>query len=186
MVKQAVRGRNRIRKEAVREINQLKDKKGFLRAGKPLYNHLFGRDSLISAWQLLGWDPGVAKATLEILSELQGTKVDEKREEEPGKIIHETDARFKEHPSRKGFPFPYYGAVDSTPLYLIVFGLYFKKTKDEKFLVDHWHNILLALDWMKEYGDKDGDLFLEYKQHNKHAIKSQCWKDTDKYEIKCR
>ncbi len=169
--------------EAVEEIELLMDKKGFLNAGKPVFDRLFGRDSLIASWQLLDWNPSVARATLEILSELQGTKVDLKREEEPGKIIHETDFRLKEHPGIKGFPFPYYGSVDSTPLYLIVFGFYFRKTHDEKFLAEHWTNILSAVDWMEGYGDMDGDLFLEYSQHNKHALLNQCWKDSAEYRI---
>lgn len=169
--------------EAVEEIELLIDKKGFLKAGKPVFNRLFGRDSLIASWQLLDWDPSVARATLEILSELQGTKVDLKREEEPGKILHETDFKLKEHPGIKGFPFPYYGSVDSTPLYLIVFGFYFRKTHDEKFLTEHWTNILSAVDWMERYGDKDNDFFLEYTQNNKHALVNQCWKDSDEYKI---
>lgn len=169
--------------QAVEEINQLKDKKGFLKAGQPVFNRLFGRDSLIAAWQLLDWDSKVAKSTLDILSQLQGTKVDFQREEEPGKIIHETDLDLKEHPDIKGFPFPYYGSVDSTPLYLIVFGFYFRKTHDEKFLAKHWTNILSAVDWMEKYGDLDGDLFLEYTQHNKNALVNQCWKDSDEYRI---
>ncbi len=172
------------KKQAAREIESLKDKRGFLKAGQPVFNRLFGRDSLIAAWQLLDFDPNVARATLEILSELQGTKVDKQREEEPGKIIHETDFKLKEHPGIKGFPFPYYGAVDSTPLYLIVFALYFHKTKDEVFLREHWHNILAAVDWIIKYGDQDQDLFLEYASHNKHALANQCWKDSCEYEIK--
>jgi glycogen debranching enzyme len=167
----------------VEEIKLLKDEKGFLKAGKPVFNRLFGRDSLIAAWQLLDYDPSVARATLEILSELQGTKIDKKREEEPGKIIHETDLELDEHPSIKGFPFPYYGSVDSTPLYLIVFGFYHRKTHDEKLLQEHWTNILSALDWMEKYGDSDGDLFLEYTQHNENALVNQCWKDSDEYKI---
>lgn len=171
------------KEKALEEIQQLKDEKGFLKAGQPVFNRLFGRDSLIAAWQLLDTDPSVAKATLEILSELQGTKVDLKREEEPGKIIHETDLELDEHPEIEGFPFPYYGAVDSTPLFLIVFGFYFQKTHDEKFLAEHWTNVLSALDWMEKYGDKDKDLFLEYTQNNRNALVNQCWKDSDEYKI---
>jgi len=179
-----VTSKSKARKKAASEINRLKDKKGFLKAGQPVFDRLFGRDSLIAAWQLLDWDSSVAKATLEILSELQGTKVDEKREEEPGKIIHETDLKLKNHPNIKNFPFPYYGSVDSTALYLIVFGFYFRKVRDEKFLQKHWENILRAVSWIEKYGDKDGDLFLEYKQNNPDALVNQCWKDSDEYKIK--
>ena len=148
--------------EAIEEIELLMDEKGYLKAGKPVFNRLFARDSLIASWQLMDYEPNIAKATLKALSELQGAKVDLKSEEEPGKILHETDFELKEHPGIKGFPFPYYGAVDSTPLFLVVFGFYFQKTHDIKSLHKYWTNILLAIDWMEKYGDKDGDLFLEY------------------------
>jgi glycogen debranching enzyme len=164
------------KRQLLREIKKLKDRKGFLKAGLPRLDWLFGRDSLIAAWQLLDWNPGICKATLEILSQLQGKVINDEREEEPGKIIHETDLEKDWHP--KGFfPFPYYGSVDSTPLYLIVFSFYFKKTKDKKFLRSRWENILMALNWMEDYGDKDKDYFLEYQRKNPKGQFHQGWKD---------
>ncbi len=174
-----------IKKELLKDINALKDEKGFLHAGLPRYHRLFGRDSLIAAWQLLDWDPEISRSTLEILSTFQGKTVNKEREEEPGKIIHETDLKEKHHP-RGYFPFPYYGSVDSTPLYLILFSFYFEKTKDEKFLDDHLENILNALKWMEEFGDKDNDLFLEYQSKTKNSLFHQGWKDSfdDQFKIK--
>ena len=87
-----------IKKKTLKEIQQLKDKKGFLKAGLPKFGRLFGRDSLISAWQLLKKNPGICQATLEILSQLQGKVFNNEREEEPGKIIHETDLAKSHHP----------------------------------------------------------------------------------------
>lgn len=158
------------------EVSQLRDIRGYLRAGKPSFDRLFGRDSLISAWQLLDWNPNICKATLEMLSRLQGDVVNQEHEEEPGKIIHETSLT-----GEKGieghFPFPYYGSVDSTPLFLIVFAFYLKKTNDKKFMQAHWENILMALNWMEEYGDKDKDFFLEYERKNPTGLFHQGWKD---------
>ncbi len=168
--------KEKIKRKVLLEIRELKDKKGFLRAGLPKYNRLFGRDSLISAWQLLDWNPGICQATLEILSQYQGKIVHSEREEEPGKILHETDLKLKFHPQGY-FPFPYYGSVDSTPLFLILFSLYYKKTKNFKFLNTHWENILKALNWMQEYGDKDKDLFLEYQRKSEKGLFHQGWKD---------
>lgn len=167
-----------IKIKTLSEIKQLKDKKGFLKAGLPRFNRLFGRDSLISAWQLLDFNPGISKSTLEILSQEQGKVFNDEREEEPGKIIHETDLGKKWHPD-KYFPFPYYGSVDSTPLFLIVFSFYFKKTEDRKFLDSHWENILKAINWIEECGDKDKDYFLEYKRKSPYpkARFHQGWKD---------
>jgi len=165
-----------IKKQLLKEIKSLKDRKGFLKAGLPKFDRLFGRDSLISAWQLLDWNSGIAKATLEILSQFQGKVISDEREEEPGKILHETKLEKNWHPEGR-FPFPYYGSVDSTPLYLIVFSFYFKKTRDRRFLKSRWENILMALNWMTEYGDKDKDYFLEYQRKNPKGLFHQAWKD---------
>lgn len=172
-----------IKKQLLKEIKALKDRKGFLRAGMPGFNRLFGRDSLISAWQLLDWNPGIAKATLEILSQFQGEVINKEKEEEPGKILHETNLEKNRHPGGY-FPFPYYGSVDATPLYLIVFSFYFKKTQDRNFLKSRWENILMALNWMTEYGDKDKDYFLEYQSKNSTGLFHQGWKDAFEDHVK--
>ncbi len=165
-----------IKRKVLSEIKQLKDKRGFLNAGLPSFNRLYGRDSLISAWQLLDWNPGICKATLEILSQFQGKIFNKEREEEPGKIIHEINFE-KSYNLKHLFPYPYYGSIDSTPLFLILFSFYFKKIGDIKFLTTHWENILKALHWIEEYGDKDKDLFLEYQRKNPNGLFHQGWKD---------
>jgi len=179
------RERIKIRGQLLKEIRVLKDRKGFLRAGRQSFNRLFGRDSLIAAWQLLDWNPGICKATLEILSQEQGKVFHDEREEEPGKILHETHFSLKRHPDGT-FPFPYYGSVDSTPLFLIVFGLYYQKTKDHKFLKSHWEHILMALHWMEEIGDKDKDYFLEYERKNPTGLYHQGWKDATDDHLKIK
>jgi glycogen debranching enzyme len=165
-----------LKKRVIFEIRKLKDRRGFLNAGLPKFNRLFGRDSLISAWQLLNEKPGIAKATLEILSQYQGKVINNEREEEPGKILHEFDFKQKFHPQRH-FPFPYYGSVDSTLLFLILFSFYYQKTKDRRFLDSHWENILKAIHWIEEYGDKDKDFFIEYQKKSKNGLFHQGWKD---------
>jgi len=175
--------KERIKRKVISEIKLLKDKKGFIRAGLPRFNRLFGRDSLISAWQLLGNSPGICQATLEILSQYQGKVFNDEREEEPGKILHETDLGKNQHP--KGyFPFPYYGSVDSTPLFLILFSFYFEETRNKKFLNRHWENILKAINWLEECGDKDKDLFLEYQRKNPKGLFHQGWKDSFEDHLK--
>lgn len=178
-----INNRQKIKNKLLKGIKTLKDKRGFLRAGLPDYARLFGRDSLISAWQLLDKYSGITKATLEILSQYQGRVVNEEREEEPGKILHETDFNKNWH-SKGYFPFPYYGSVDSTPLFLILFSFYYKKTKDLKFINSHWENILMALNWMIEYGDKDKDYFIEYQRKNPKGLFHQGWKDSFEDHLK--
>ncbi|MCD6550032.1 hypothetical protein J7K24_00615 [bacterium] len=165
------------------EIKTLRHKQGFVSAGLPFYNRLFGRDAIIVAWQLLDIDVSVARDTINILSSFQGKRINKKREEEPGKILHETDLSKKRHP--KGyFPFPYYGSVDSTPLFLILLAFYFKKTKDVNFLKNHFLNLISAVNWLINYGDKDGDLFLEYERQNPNGLFHQGWKDGFKNHLK--
>jgi len=168
--------KERIKRKALAEIRQLKDKKGFIRAGLPRFNRLFGRDSLIAAWQLLDKNTGICQATLEILSQYQGKIFNDEREEEPGKIIHETDLEKSHHPENS-YPLPYYGSIDSSPLFLILFSFYYKKTKNLKFLNSRWENILRAINWIEECGDKDKDLFLEYQRKNEKGRFHQAWKD---------
>ncbi len=165
------------------EIRRLKHPLGFLLAGLPRFNKLFGRDSIISAWQLLDYEISIAKNTLIVLSRLQGQKVDNLSEEEPGKILHETDLINPKHPHRN-WPFPYYGSIDSTPLYLILFYFYFEKTKDKDFIEGHWLNIEKAVSWMFDYGDKDKDLFIEYEKKNPEGLDNQGWKDSTGLKIK--
>ena len=175
-----------IKKKLISEIETLKDEKGVILAGFPHYARFFGRDSLITSWQLLHIQPDICRKTLEALSQLQGKKINQLREEEPGKIIHETDWKLKWHPTIKGFPFPYYGSVDSTPLFAILFYFYFQKTRDLKFLKKYWKNILFAVDWIIRYGDSDQDLFLEYQRKNPNGLYHQGWKDSSKGSLKIK
>ena len=160
------------------ELEKLKHPRGFLLAGLPRFNKLFGRDSLIVSWQLLDYDPNIAKNTLEVLSEFQGNRTDDLSEEEPGKILHEHIIGTNKHPIRN-WPFPYYGSIDSTLLYLVLFYFYFEKTKDKDFINKHWSNILRAIDWIFDYGDKDKNLFIEYQRKNPEGLFNQGWKDSD-------
>ena len=173
-----------IKKELLAEIERLKDKEGRIKAGYPHYGRFFGRDSLITSWQLLDVDPNICRKTLETLSRIQGKRVKKISGEEPGKIIHETDFRWKSHPKFKSLFFPYYGSIDSTPLYLIIFYFYFKKTRDKKFLKKYWKNILAALCWIKKYGDLDHDLFLEYQRKRFWGLFHQGWKDGFRNHLK--
>lgn len=173
-----------IKKHLLKDINSLKSKRyGFMRAGKPGYNRLFGRDALIVSWQLLDFDVKITKSTLEILSKFQGNELNPEKDEAPGKILHEHQIGKKMHP-RGYFPLPYYGSVDSTPLFLILFSFYYKKTKDKKFIIKHSKNILRALNWIFNYGDFDGDYFLEYKRKRKTGLFHQGWKDGFKDHLK--
>ena len=176
----------KIKKQLLGEIEGLKDKKGFIQAGAPRFLGLYGRDSLITAWQMLDFDPKIARNTLLILAKLQGKKINPKTGEKPGKILHEyyskniTDGWWKKYKKydpwlKRGEPF--YMSVDSTPLFLIVLAKYFQKTKDKKLILKLLPNAKKAIDWLINYGGlKDG--FLRHsKRKTGKGLASQSWKD---------
>src|SRR4051812_21589859 len=149
----------------------------YLAAGVPWFATLFGRDSIIGAFQALAVRPQLAMETLEVLARLQATEDDASRDAEPGKIPHELRtgemARAGELPHR-----PYYGTVDATPLWLILLGATWDWTGDETFIDRLWPNALHALEWIDRYGDRDGDGFVEYERRTPAGLLNQGWKDS--------
>lgn len=146
-------------------------------AGLPWFGVPFGRDSLIAALQLLPFNTEVAKGTLLTMAHYQGTKIDAWRDEQPGKIMHEI--RYGELANTNQIPFaPYYGSVDSTPLFLMLLVEYVNWTGDMELVKELRTNIDRAISWIDEYGDRDGDLFVEYHQEASKGIANQGWKDS--------
>jgi glycogen debranching enzyme len=146
-------------------------------AGAPRYKTLFGRDSLISAWQMLSIDPSIASATLRVLASYQGRSTDARSEEEPGKILHEHRFDAASRAELPDWKFPYYGSVDSTPLFLIVAGEYVRQTNDLRLLRDLWPAVVAAHQWVQTRADLDGDGFIEYERKNPRGLFHQGWKD---------
>ncbi len=147
-------------------------------AGLPWYFTLFGRDSLITALETLVLNPQIAVDTLRVLSSYQATAVDDWRDGEPGKILHELRrgdmALAREVPHS-----PYYGTVDSTLLYMILFSETVKWTGGQPLFDELWGSVRRALDWAWRWGDLDGDGYIEYKSRSGRGIRNQGWKDTD-------
>lgn len=146
-------------------------------AGLPWYAVPFGRDSLITALQMLSLNRDVARGTLLTMAQYQGQSVDPWRDEQPGKIMHEI--RYGELAQTKQIPFtPYYGTVDATPLFLMLYAEYFHWTGDIALAQALLPHVEKALHWIDEYGDRDGDLFVEYYQESSKGIANQGWKDS--------
>ena len=151
---------------------------GVIAAGIPWYVAVFGRDTLITAHQMLMLNPRPARESLRVLASLQGTAMDDWRDEEPGKILHEI--RRGELAGAGRLPHsPYYGSVDATPWFLIVLAQYFRWTNDVGFAKEMLPAAEAALRWIDEFGDRDGDGFVEYRSRSPQGLVNQGWKDSE-------
>ncbi len=147
-------------------------------AGLPWFMAVFGRDSIITSLQALPFTPELARTTLKVLALRQGTRRDDFRDEEPGRILHESRAgemtAFEERPHS-----PYFGASDATPLFLVLLDEYERWTGDGALVRQLEREARASLRWIDEWGDRDGDGYVEYERRNTETgLENQCWKDS--------
>ena len=147
-------------------------------AGLPWFMTMFGRDSVLTCLQALPFAPELSKTTLRILAALQGTRFDDFRDEDPGRILHEMrygeTAAFEEQPHS-----PYYGSVDATPLFVILLDEYEKWSGDVALVRELERECRAALKWIDDYADLVGNGYIWYERRNTDTgLENQCWKDS--------
>jgi glycogen debranching enzyme len=147
-------------------------------AGLPWFMTMFGRDSIFTSLQALPFTPELAATTLKALGEWQGSRVDDFRDEDPGRILHELRygelAAFEERPHT-----PYYGNADATPLFVVLLDEYERWSGDRKLVRDLEYEARAALNWIDEYANLQGNGYISYKRRNeKTGLENQCWKDS--------
>jgi len=147
-------------------------------AGLPWFMTMFGRDSIFTSLQVLPFAPSLAATTLRALGEWQGTVVDDFRDEDPGRILHEM--RYGELPAFEERPHsPYYGCADATPLFVVLLDEYERWTGDRRLVHELENEARAALNWIDEYADLMGNGYISYKRRNeKTGLENQCWKDS--------
>jgi glycogen debranching enzyme len=146
-------------------------------AGAPWFMALFGRDSLWASLMALPVDPSLAFGTIQTLADRQGRVVDEMSEEEPGKILHEVRLDVSSGLALGGKS-AYYGSVDATPLFVALFGEVSRWGFAPQAVSALLPHVDRALAWIRDYGDKDGDGFVEYQRLNDQGLINQGWKDS--------
>lgn len=147
-------------------------------AGLPSFMTIFGRDSLLTSLQALPFVPELAATTLNLMASMQGSKLDDFRDEEPGKIMREwrygETAAFEEQPQSS-----YFGAADTTPLFLVLLDEYERWTGDGALVRHLQRPARAALEWIGEYGDLVGNGYIWYERRNQtFGLLNQCWKDS--------
>jgi glycogen debranching enzyme len=146
-------------------------------AGLPWFLTLFGRDTLITAYQTVAFGPELTRGALLALAAYQAREVDEFRDQEPGKILHEI--RNGELTQLGSMPYsPYYGTSDATQLWLILLSEYWRWTSDDEFVRGLRDNAYAALRWIDDFGDFDGDGYVEYATRSPQGLGNHCWRDS--------
>jgi glycogen debranching enzyme len=145
-------------------------------AGLPWFMTIFGRDTLITAYQTLLTAPRLAKGALRVLAALQGRTKDDFRDEEPGKMLHELRAGRLTVTGQRPHD-PYYGSADATPLWLVVLAEYAKLTANERLVRELWPSAMRAMAWIDSTIEAGGG-FVRYQTRSPKGLRNQGWRDS--------
>ena len=147
-------------------------------AGLPWFMSMFGRDSIITSLQSLPFTPDLAATTIRVLGNWQGSRLDDFRDEDPGRIVHELRygemTVFEQRPQS-----PYYGTADATPLFVVLLDEYELWSGDADLVREFEHEARAALNWIDQYADLMGNGYISYRPRKEDTgLVNQCWKDS--------
>jgi glycogen debranching enzyme len=146
-------------------------------AGLPLYQALFGRDVLTTGWQALLATPEILRDALRANAAHVGTRIDDWRDEEPGKMLHQ--AGHSPQPDMGKNPFDAYYGDYATPVdFVAMLGQYYLWTHDLQTGRKLIGTAKKALVWLERYADLDRDGLIEYRRRSPKGVLNQGWKDS--------
>jgi glycogen debranching enzyme len=171
-------GRSLVDLVALRFSPQAAKLRSLPAAGLPWFMTVFGRDSILTSLQALPFMPELAATTLRVLADWQGTRKNDQRDEDPGRIMHEVrygeSMAFEEQPHA-----PYYGTADATQLFVVLLDEYERWTGDVTLVHELEYETRAALNWIDEYADLMGNGYVSYRRRNENTgLENQCWKDS--------
>jgi glycogen debranching enzyme len=147
-------------------------------AGLPLYVALFGRDTLTTAWQAALWSPDLMHGSLAALAQLQGREMNDWRDEQPGKMLHEAHtgplATLNYNPRQRS-----YSSITTSGLFAFMLAELWHWTGDKSLIRPLVEPALRAMHWLDRFGDLDGDGFYEYLTRSTMGPRNQAWKDSN-------
>lgn len=171
---------DRIVERSLADLRMLRSRyrrESYFAGGIPWYATVFGRDTLITAMEMLAYQPAIAEGTLRMLARRLGQRCEDARDEEPGKVIHELRVGEVAHLGVTPFA-EYYGSVDSTPLFLCLLAEHADWSGSLALFEELSEEVQAALLWLGRYGDLDGDGLIEYRRRAPEGLENQGWKDS--------
>jgi glycogen debranching enzyme len=156
----------------------ISDRAWTVAAGLPLYVALFGRDTLTAAWEAAPVTSGLMEGTLPVLATLQGKEMNDWRDEQPGRMLHESHtgplSALNYTPKSR-----YYGSITTSGFHPFVVAQLWHWTGDKALVKPHLEPAIAALKWFDDFCDLDRDGFCEYKTRSERGLENQAWKDSD-------
>lgn len=144
-------------------------------AGLPLYIAIYGRDTLTASWQAAILGTEIMVGTLDVLPKYQGTRVDNWRDEQPGRMIHEVHtgpmSMLDMNPRGRS-----YGSTTTSSLYAFMVSELWHWSGDAELIQPFIEPALRALDWLDRERKHDG--LYTYQTNSVDGVKHQAWKDS--------